>query len=62
VEDKEKRILQINVRLGEEDFKLLHRAADRIWPGAVLSNAGILLGLARMAAKDVLTKKPKKQD
>jgi hypothetical protein len=62
VEDKEKRTIQVNVRLGEEDFKLLHRAADRIWPGAVLSNSGILLGLARLAAKDLLDKKPKKQD
>jgi hypothetical protein len=62
VENKEKRTVQVNVKMGEADFKLLHRAAERIWPGAVLSNSGILLGLARIAAKDLLDKKPKKQD
>ncbi len=56
----EKRTIQVNVRMGEQDLQLLHQAADKIWPDAILSNAGILLGLARMAAKDILAKGAKR--
>ena len=55
-----KRSVQVNVRLSEEDFELIQKAAARIWPNAVLSNSGTLLGLARLAAKQVLNA-PKKQ-
>ena len=49
-----KRTVQINVKMSEEDYQLLSRAAERLWPDAVLSNSGIVLGLARLAAKQTL--------
>ncbi|MCL2660422.1 MAG: hypothetical protein FWD64_07905 [Acidobacteriaceae bacterium] len=56
-----KRELQINVRLSVEDDKLIKKAADILWPDAVLTNSGIVLGLARIAARDTLkSKKPSK--
>ncbi|MGH9607446.1 MAG: hypothetical protein ACRD3N_17290 [Terracidiphilus sp.] len=45
--------------MSEGDYKLLQAAACALWPEAVLSNSGILLGLARIAAKDILGKSPK---
>jgi hypothetical protein len=49
-----KRSVQINVRLSEQDFELIKKAATRLWPNAVLSNSSTLLGLARLAAKRAL--------
>jgi uncharacterized protein (DUF1778 family) len=49
-----KRTVQVNVRLSEEDFVLIRKAAAKLWPDAVLSNSGIVLGLARLAAKQTL--------
>ncbi len=40
-----------------EDYDLLHQAAAALWPKAIISNSGILLGLARIAATDALTRK-----
>jgi uncharacterized protein (DUF1778 family) len=60
--DHGKRSVQVNVRLSAEDFDLIKKAAAKLWPNAVLSNSGILLGLARMTATEVLesTKKPRR--
>lgn len=59
--DSGKRTTQINVKMSTEDFALLRRAAEKLWPGAIISNSGILLGLAKMGASDVLRRKnPKK--
>jgi len=55
-----KRTVQVNVKMSTEDFELLRRAADARWPEAILSNSGIILGLAKMAAKDVLGSKRQK--
>jgi hypothetical protein len=52
-----KRTIQVNVKMSPEDFTVLQRAANTLWPDAVLSNSGILLGLARLAAKGILKKK-----
>src|SRR5215471_10914759 len=49
-----KRSIQVNVRLSEQDFDLIKKASAKIWPNAVLTNSGVLLGLARLAAKRVL--------
>jgi hypothetical protein len=49
-----KRSVQVNVRLSEQDFELIKKAAAKLWPNAVLSNSGILLGLARLAAKGTM--------
>jgi hypothetical protein len=43
-----------HVRLSEDDFELIQKAAAKLWPNAVLSNSGIVLGLARLAAKQTL--------
>ena len=51
-----KRSVQVNVRLSEQDFELVKKAAAKLWPNAVLSNSGILLGLARLAAKGAMDK------
>jgi uncharacterized protein (DUF1778 family) len=53
--DAGKRTVQVNVKMKEEDYELLQRAAEKLWPDAVISNSGILLGLARIAAKQILT-------
>jgi len=52
-----KRTVQVNVKMSTEDFSTLQSAANALWPDAILSNSGILLGLARLAAKGVLKKK-----
>ena len=52
-----KRTIQVNVKMSAEDFTLLQKAAGIHWPDAVLSNSGIVLGLAKMAARDVLERK-----
>lgn len=54
-----KRTVQVNVKMSGEDYELLRQAADKLWPDAIISNSGILLGLARLSAKDVLKNKPK---
>jgi hypothetical protein len=46
-----KRTVPITVRVTEEDQQLFHQIAARIWPGAILSESGILLGLARLGCK-----------
>jgi hypothetical protein len=55
-----KRTVQVNVKMTAEDLSLLKNASDALWPDAVLSNSGIILGLARIAAKDALGSKGKK--
>lgn len=52
-----KRTVQVNVKMSEEDFTLLKKAAAGHWPGAVLTNSGIVLGLAKIGATAVLGKK-----
>ncbi len=54
MEPNGKRTIQVNVRLSTEDFTLIQRAANAVWPDAVLTNSGILLGLAKIAARDLL--------
>jgi uncharacterized protein (DUF1778 family) len=55
-----KRTVQVNVKMSAEDFETLQAAADKLWPDAILSRSGIILGLARMAAKDILKKRSAK--
>ncbi len=52
-----KRTVQVNVKMSADDFTNLQRAASALWPDAILSNSAIVLGLARLAAKDILKKK-----
>jgi len=39
-----KRTVQVNVKMSAEDFETLQAAADRLWPDAILSRSGIILG------------------
>jgi hypothetical protein len=52
-----KRTVQVNVKMTEEDFSLLRKAAEERWRDAVMTNSGIVLGLARIAARDILADK-----
>jgi hypothetical protein len=56
-----KRTVQVNVKMSAEDFDNLQKAANVLWPEAILSNSGIILGLAKLAAKDILKKKSPKR-
>jgi hypothetical protein len=56
IQESMKRTVQVNVKMSPEDFNLLKKASAKKWPGAVLSNSGIVLGLAKMAAREVLRK------
>ena len=49
-----KRTVQVNVKMTSEDFALLRKAAEKKWPDAVLTNSGIVLALARIAAREIL--------
>jgi len=55
-----KRTVQVNVKMSTEDFTTLQKAAGTLWPDAILSNSGIILGLSKLAAKDIL-KRPAKR-
>jgi len=48
------------VKMSSEDFTTLRKAANVLWPDAILSNSAIILGLARLAAKDILKRKSAK--
>ena len=54
IQEAMKRSMQINVKLSPEDFTLLKKAAAKKWPDAVMTNSGIVLGLAKISAKDIL--------
>jgi hypothetical protein len=45
--------------MSAEDYAHLEKAAKAIWPGAVVSRSGIVLGLAKMGADEALKKKGK---
>jgi hypothetical protein len=47
--------------MSAEDFSVLQRAAQKLWPEAVISNSGILLGLAKIAARQVLDRPSRKK-
>jgi hypothetical protein len=52
-----KRTVQVNVKMTQEDFELLQRAATKRWPDAVLTNSGIVLALAKIAARETIGKR-----
>lgn len=57
IQDGMKRTVQVNVKMTQEDFDLLQKAAVKRWPDAVLTNSGIVLALAKIAARETLRKK-----
>ena len=50
----QKRTIQINLRLTDGDSLLLMKAAEKRWPGAELSQPGVIPSLAKLAARDIL--------
>jgi hypothetical protein len=52
-----KRTVQVNVKMTQEDFELLKKAAEKRWPEAVVTNSGVVLGMAKIAARETLTRK-----
>ena len=52
-----KRTLSVSMRIAEEDMALLMRAAQKLWPRAVMNRSAVMLSLAKMAAEDALKKK-----
>ena len=48
-----KRDIQVGVKMSADDFAELRRAADVLWPGAILTNSSVILGLAKLKASDV---------
>jgi uncharacterized protein (DUF1778 family) len=56
-----KRTTSVTVKMSADDLALLQKAADTIWPKAVLTRSSIVLGLARMAAESILKESLKKR-
>jgi hypothetical protein len=54
-----KKTTRVNVKMSEQDFQLLMKAAAKKWPDAEITNAGVVLALARIAARQVLGEKKK---
>lgn len=52
-----KRTIQVNVKMTQTDFDLLRKAAEKRWPDAVMTNSGIVLAMAKIAARQTLGKK-----
>ncbi len=56
IQEGMKRTVQVNVKMSQEDFDLLRKAAEKKWPDAVMTNSGIMLAFARIAARETLQK------
>ena len=59
IQEDMKRTVQVNVKMSPEDFQLLKKAAEKRWPDAVMTNSGIVLGLAKISARETLRSKGK---
>jgi hypothetical protein len=55
-----KRTVGVSIKMSEEDIALFTKAAAQIWPDAILTRTAIILGLARIGAKCVLSKHKQK--
>lgn len=55
----EKRTISVSVKMTPTDRDRIKKAAHILWPGAVLTQSGMILGLARLCANDALKKKKK---
>jgi hypothetical protein len=52
-----KRTVQVNVKMTEDDAELFRKAAKKRWPDAVMTNSGMVLAFARIAAREALGKR-----
>jgi uncharacterized protein (DUF1778 family) len=57
IQEAMKRTVQVNVKMSPDDFQLLKKAAEKKWPDAMLTNSGIVLGLAKISAREILQKR-----
>ena len=49
--------MQVNVKMTQDDFEFLRKAAEKKWPDAVMTNSGIVLALAKIAARWAMEKR-----
>jgi hypothetical protein len=54
------RMTEVRVKLTQADMALFRRAAEKRWPEAEIDNPGLVLGLARIAVRDILGKTTEK--
>jgi len=54
-----KRTTSVTVKMTDEDLKYLLRAAETIWPRAILTRSSVVLGLAKIGADHALTRTKK---
>jgi len=59
---KEKRTVSVGVKMSPEDWSLLAKSAERIWPGAMLTRSSILLSLAKRGADNAAPGKSGKKE
>jgi hypothetical protein len=57
----EKRTTSVSVKMTETDYAKLAKAADHLWPKALLTRSSIVLGLALIGAESVLPKRKEKK-
>ena len=57
IQEGMKRTVRVNVKMTEEDFRILKRAAEKRRPDAVMTNSGIVLALAEIAARETHQKR-----
>jgi hypothetical protein len=55
----EKRSISATIKLSAADWELLQKAADHVWPKALLTRSSIILGMAKIGAESVLPASPK---
>jgi hypothetical protein len=55
-----KRTVSVTVKMAEEDLKQLLRAAEAIWPKAILTRSSVVLGLAKIGAEHSLSQGKKR--
>lgn len=56
-----KRSVSVTVKMTDEDWKLLNQAAALRWPDAEITKSAKVLGLARMAARELVPQKASKK-
>lgn len=52
-----KRTENVSLRVSPEDLELFKQAAQKLWPGATLTQTSIILDLARLHAEAVLKRR-----
>lgn len=56
-----KRVIAVTIRMSEEDDASIRQVAKKLWPGAVMSQAAVILSLALQRRDQVLHKSERKK-